>query len=618
MKILFVNHTFPPESYAGSEIFVFNLATEFQQRGHRVAVFYRYANSQDEEYRLIHDYFQTIPTVKINHTYRYCRSFQDIYVNPAINAKFGYFLREFQPDVVHFNHVTNLSMSLVKEAKAFGAVVIYTIHDYWLLCQRGQLLKQDLSLCQGPSLDACRSCLAPQLLKGSVSRLVSKLFRRSNLPVSQSHIAYDLMNLKKARIKTENSQFVKLSSFDGNHYNVEVLQSHPPAEISYKIHVEHPVVFLAEIGMHPSTYSKPGQGVGFEVFVDDRCLFNQKLNPKENPEDHGWHPVRLELPVTDKTHHLVLKTSALGEDNQFCTAGWRLPRLEYRDTNIHSSISYSDFERRLHLKQLGQQAATILAETAAAFSPSAYEGIEHRSNWIKRLWCDVDRFVAPSRFLQQFYIRHGLPAEKIIYSDYGFVFPEKQMQKSLHTPLRFGYLGTWIPSKGLDVALKAFRHVSPQNARIFVHGYFPGYDGFEDYEDYLRSLDSPAVLWKGKYHPSSVFDLLTELDCLVMPSIWWENSPLTIHEAFLAYVPVITADVGGMAELVREGGGMTFKHREPSSLEKVVHQIIEQPELLEIMKATIPAVKPIEQNADEMMAIYLDGMNKNHGEKVSQ
>ena len=48
---------------------------------------------------------------------------------------------------------------------------------------------------------------------------------------------------------------------------------------------------------------------------------------------------------------------------------------------------------------------------------------------------------------------------------------------------------------------------------------------------------------------------------LVVPSIWWENSPLTIHEAFLAGIPVITANAGGMAEFVRqEISGLLFRH----------------------------------------------------------
>jgi glycosyltransferase involved in cell wall biosynthesis len=38
---------------------------------------------------------------------------------------------------------------------------------------------------------------------------------------------------------------------------------------------------------------------------------------------------------------------------------------------------------------------------------------------------------------------------------------------------------------------------------------------------------------------------------VVVPSIWWENSPVVIQEALAANVPLIASDIGGMAEKVR-------------------------------------------------------------------
>ena len=62
-------------------------------------------------------------------------------------------------------------------------------------------------------------------------------------------------------------------------------------------------------------------------------------------------------------------------------------------------------------------------------------------------------------------------------------------------------------------------------------------------------------------------DVFNRCDAIVVPSIWLENSPLVIHEALQARVPVITADTGGMAELIRDGeNGLLFRHRDPASL----------------------------------------------------
>ena len=50
----------------------------------------------------------------------------------------------------------------------------------------------------------------------------------------------------------------------------------------------------------------------------------------------------------------------------------------------------------------------------------------------------------------------------------------------------------------------------------------------------------------GRYDNKDVGRILSEMDVLVVPSLWWENSPITIHEAFLTRTPVITAGIGGM------------------------------------------------------------------------
>ena len=63
-----------------------------------------------------------------------------------------------------------------------------------------------------------------------------------------------------------------------------------------------------------------------------------------------------------------------------------------------------------------------------------------------------------------------------------------------------------------------------------------------------------------------------------MPSIWVENSPLVIHEALQARIPVITANTGGMAEDVHhEQNGLLFTHRSPQSLAEQMRRFIANP-----------------------------------------
>ncbi len=66
----------------------------------------------------------------------------------------------------------------------------------------------------------------------------------------------------------------------------------------------------------------------------------------------------------------------------------------------------------------------------------------------------------------------------------------------------------------------------------------------------------------------------------MVPSVWVENSPLVIHEAQQARVPVLTADVGGMAEYVHhEVNGLLFRHRIPDSIAEQMQRLLDEPGL---------------------------------------
>jgi glycosyltransferase involved in cell wall biosynthesis len=87
------------------------------------------------------------------------------------------------------------------------------------------------------------------------------------------------------------------------------------------------------------------------------------------------------------------------------------------------------------------------------------------------------------------------------------------------------------------------------------------------------------VEWMGEYRNEEIVpSVFNRCDAVVVPSIWVENSPLVIHEALQARLPVITADAGGMAELVQhEHNGLLFAHRDPSSLAKQMQRFVDDP-----------------------------------------
>jgi len=95
------------------------------------------------------------------------------------------------------------------------------------------------------------------------------------------------------------------------------------------------------------------------------------------------------------------------------------------------------------------------------------------------------------------------------------------------------------------------------------------------------------------------------LDVVVVPSLWYENSPNVILEAFAHRTPVIVSDLGGMAELVEEGvNGLCFPPGEAASLATALRRLIEEPGLLARLRAGIKPVKTVAEEMTELQAIY--------------
>ena len=80
----------------------------------------------------------------------------------------------------------------------------------------------------------------------------------------------------------------------------------------------------------------------------------------------------------------------------------------------------------------------------------------------------------------------------------------------------------------------------------------------ETFKAGISELSTPLqkkgiVQWIGPYEASQLATLMRNVDWVVVPSVWWENSPMVIQEALALGRPVIVSDIGGMAEKVVDG-----------------------------------------------------------------
>jgi len=219
---------------------------------------------------------------------------------------------------------------------------------------------------------------------------------------------------------------------------------------------------------------------------------------------------------------------------------------------------------------------------------------------------DVDLFIAPSLFLKDRFIEFGIPEDKILHSDYGFDvsgFCKKKVEKGKQEKVRFGYTGSLVPHKGVHVLIDAFKGLGGKKAELKIYG---DLTWFPDYVAKLKEgAEDTGVRFMGSFDNHDIPEVLSGIDVLIVPSIWFENSPLTIHEAFISGIPVITSDLGGMAELVEDGvSGLVFKTGNAADLRNKMEAIINDARLLERLRGGLPEVKTIGDDAHDMEKIY--------------
>lgn len=175
MRILQVVHGFPPSGTGGTELYTQALVTGLVEAGHEVTVFTREAVPGRQELAVRDESRHGARIRWVNNTFRSARAFEDTYANPDIDAQFSRWLDVTRPDVAHVHHLTCLSTGILPILGRAGVPVVLHLHDYWLLCHRGQLLDPSFQPCGGPVGGGCARCT------GDAGAMPSALMRAAPL-----------------------------------------------------------------------------------------------------------------------------------------------------------------------------------------------------------------------------------------------------------------------------------------------------------------------------------------------------------------------------------------------------------------------------------------------------
>ena len=232
--------------------------------------------------------------------------------------------------------------------------------------------------------------------------------------------------------------------------------------------------------------------------------------------------------------------------------------------------------------------------------------------WIKQRFDDAREFLknssciaAPTQFLADLFInafgeninvvRHGI--------EYCDIKPNEKMLNNRDTVV-FGYIGTILPHKGIHIVIDAVKTLNTNNIKIKIYGnYFNERDYFNSLQ--RKAQDDPRITFLGEYKDEEIKNIMNDVDCILCPSVWWENSPLTVLTSLAYRVPVITIDVGGAAELVNNDvNGFNFEIGDPNSLAHILEKIAKNPGLLNNIKNNIIRPRRVEEEAFDYEKIY--------------
>jgi glycosyltransferase involved in cell wall biosynthesis/GT2 family glycosyltransferase len=216
----------------------------------------------------------------------------------------------------------------------------------------------------------------------------------------------------------------------------------------------------------------------------------------------------------------------------------------------------------------------------------------------------ADAYVMGSRFIRDDYVRAGLlakdtPAFVLPYGVDIFCCDARRPRDGV---LRFGFVGSILPHKGLHIAVEAFRAIDPALATLHAWG---DPSASAEYTAMLRERGGASLKLEGTFAEEEKLRIFASMDALLVPSVGLESFGLAAREAMACGVPVIAANDGALTELFEGGAdGELFPNGDALALEAIVRRIAARPELLDEWAARIPRPKSVDEHAAEIEDVY--------------
>jgi glycosyltransferase involved in cell wall biosynthesis len=222
----------------------------------------------------------------------------------------------------------------------------------------------------------------------------------------------------------------------------------------------------------------------------------------------------------------------------------------------------------------------------------------------------IDRFIALSAFAKNKYVAGGLPGEKIEVKP-NFVDPDPGERSQAGDYAVF--VGRLSEEKGLDTLVAAWSRLANRIPLVIVgDGPVGSRLKKQAQERGISSID-----FRGRLPRSEAQEVVKRSRFMILPSECYENFPMGMVEAFACGVPVISARLGALQELIDDGRtGLHFTPGSPEELAEKVEWAWSHPERLREMgkeaRREFERRYTAEKNYSMLMDIYKSVITQPH------
>lgn len=218
--------------------------------------------------------------------------------------------------------------------------------------------------------------------------------------------------------------------------------------------------------------------------------------------------------------------------------------------------------------------------------------------------------LAPTQFLHGRLAHLGIAPGKLRLVPFGIAAPDPRWLRAGERPdadgrLRIAFAGSLAPSKGVHLLLEALALAPDLQAEVELFG------GRSDdrYASVIERLagNDRRIRFAGTFADGEFGAILARTDVLVIPSLWYENSPLVLLEALVHRCPVIVADVPGLVEPMRpDVDGWQFRRGDARDLAQRLAFVASRRDALTAVRRAPHATRSFNDYMTELLAIYED------------